>query len=85
MEVFAWTGGVKCGQGVTQLVDSQVVYSINVSADGMLTPGCGKEGSVVHFQVGDYKMVAAVSWNTDRVLYVPLSTQAWVYIPMLYR
>jgi hypothetical protein len=85
MEVFAWTGGVKCGQGITQLVDKQVVYSINVSADGSLTPGCGKEGSVVHFQVGDYKMVTAVSWNTDRVWYVPLSTQAWVYIPMLYR
>jgi hypothetical protein len=85
MEVFAWTGGVKCGQGRTQLVNGQVVYSINVSADGSITPGCGKAGSVVHFQVGDYKMVAAVSWNTDRVWYVPLSTRGWVYLPMLYR
>ena len=85
MEVFAWTSGVICGQGVTQLVDGQVVYSVNVSADGALTPGCGKDGSVVHFQVGDYKMVAAVSWSNERVQYVQLSTRAWMYIPMLFR
>ena len=85
MKIFAWTGGVKCGQGKTQLVDGQVVYSINVSADGSVTPGCGREGGVVHFQIEDYKMVAAVPWNTDQVWYVPLSTRAWTYIPIMFR
>ena len=61
MKVFAWTGGVKCGQAKTQLVDGQVVYSINVSADGSVTPGCGREGGVVHFQIEDYRMVASGS------------------------
>ena len=42
MEVFAWTGGVKCGQGITQLVDGQVVYSINVSADGRSPLAAGR-------------------------------------------
>jgi hypothetical protein len=85
MDVFAWTGGVKCGQGVTQLVNGQVVYSVNVSADGPLTPGCGKDGSVIHFQVGDYKMVTTVLWNAEQVWYVPLDSRTRLYIPMLYR
>jgi len=85
MNVFAWTGGVTCGQGITRLVNGQVVYSINVSADGSVTPGCGREGGVVHFQIEDYKMVAAVPWNTEQVWYVPLSTRAWVYLPLMYR
>jgi len=83
MEVFAWTKGVRCGTGVTRLVDKQVVYSINVSANENV--GCGKEGAAIHFQIGFYKMAAIASWNTDRVWYLPLSTEARLYIPMLYR
>jgi hypothetical protein len=85
MEVLAWTNGVKCGQAITQLVDGQVVYTVNVPADGPVTPGCGKYGAMVHFQVGDYRMAAIASWNTERVWQVSLSTRAWVYIPILIR
>ena len=85
MEVLAWTNGKKCGQGMTQLIDGQVVYSVNVSADGPLTPGCGKVGGVVHFQVGEYKMVSTAYWDTDRVWYVDLSTRAWLYFPLMWR
>jgi hypothetical protein len=85
MKVDAWTNGVKCGQGITQLIDDQVVYSVHVSANGALTPGCGKLGGMVHFQVGEYKMAVMASWNTDRVWYVPLSTRAWLYFPLMWR
>jgi len=85
MEVLAWTNNVICGQGTTQLVDGQVVYSVNVSADDQHTPGCGKEGDRVTFQIGSYKMATGAWWNSDKVWYVSLSTRTTLYIPIVTR
>ncbi len=85
MIVTAWINNMVCGQGTTQLVGQQVVYSINIYGDGPITPGCGKDGTPIYFQIGDNKMVSAARWNTDRVWYLPLSTQAYLYFPMVWR
>lgn len=85
MEVIAWTNGVKCGDAVTQLIGGQVVYSINVSADGPVTPKCGKQGDLVYFQVGGHKMTVTTHWNTDRVWYLPLDAQIKLYFPLMGR
>jgi len=58
---------------------------VDISADDPLTPGCGTEGDAVYFQVGDYRMVYGATWNTDRVWYMPLSAQARMYFPMVWR
>jgi hypothetical protein len=65
--VQARVNGTVCGQGRTQLINDQVVYSVDVAADG---PGevanCGAPGRTVTFQVGSQMMGTTANWNNDR-------------------
>ena len=85
MEVIAWANGVKCGDAITQLIDGQVVYAIKISEDSPVTPGCGKEGGLVYFQVGGHKMVSTAHWNNDRVWYMSLTSRLKLYLPLMGR
>jgi len=68
MTVTAWIDGHSCGQGRTRLVDGQVMYTINVFAEGPGgAPGCGAPGRLITFKIGSTAMNALAAWNIDQV------------------
>ncbi len=72
--VTAWINGVLCGQGQTQSLNNQVVYTLNVQPDapgGKV--GCGAAGRVVTFKIGTQAMSTSIGWDIDRVRNVPLT------------
>jgi hypothetical protein len=73
MVVAAWVDGNACGQGETLEVGGEVVYSVNVFADGSRqAAGCGAPGRVVTFEVSSQVMVSTAVWDNDRLWEVAL-------------
>jgi hypothetical protein len=72
MQVTASVDGKACGFGRTIVVDGTYVYTVNVSADGDGTSGCGAAGRVVTFKVGKYPMLVARPWSGSGVWEQPL-------------
>ncbi len=73
MLVTAWIDGNLCGQSETLEVSGQIVYTINVLAEGPGgAAGCGALGRVVTFQVGFQVMVSTAKWDNSRVWERPL-------------
>ncbi len=97
MIIEAWVGAggeaVFCGQGVTQIVDGQVVYSIDVWAASASQPGCGQPGRPVRFKVKDQAVILLIgdpvrsdlAWNNDRVWEVTLSPGYRIFLPAVSR
>jgi hypothetical protein len=86
MTVTAWIDGHQCGQSETLEMDGQVVYSLNVFADGPGgAVGCGAADKTVAFQVGSQMMYSKPEWDNSRVWYQPLSDQtlAYIYLPLV--
>ncbi len=82
--VKAWIGGNMCGQGITQNVGGDIVYSLNVVADGPGgTVGCGAPGRIVSFTVSDRPMNSHVSWNNAAVWKVDLAAAYYIYLPLI--
>jgi hypothetical protein len=80
--------GHLCGQGQTIEVSGEVVYSINVFADGPGgAPGCGAPGREVTFEIGSQVMEPTVTWDNSRVWELALSPafQYRVYLPLVLR
>jgi subtilisin-like proprotein convertase family protein len=72
--VTAWINEVPCGQGLTQVINNQIVYTLNVKPDasGGKT-GCGAPGRSVTFKIGAQAMNTSIGWDIDRVWYLPLA------------
>ena len=86
MPVIAWVDGNLCGQSETLEVESQVVYSVNVFADGVgSSAGCGVPERLVTFQVSSQVMVPTAVWNNSRLRELPLipDSQRRVYLPLI--
>jgi hypothetical protein len=88
LPVTARVDGHLCGQGQTIEVSGEVVYSINVFADGPGgAPGCGAPGREVTFEIGSQVMEPTVTWDNSRVWELALSPafQYRVYLPLVLR
>jgi len=82
--VTAWINGKLCGQGRTLQVDDQVVYTINVFADGPGgAAGCGALGQIVKFQVGSQIVTSTAVWDNNRLWEVPLVVGHRLYLPLI--
>jgi hypothetical protein len=86
MTVTAWINGVQCGQGRTLDMSGQVMYTLNVLADGPGgVAGCGDLGRKVVFKVGDQVMSPEVAWDNNQVWQVNLAPVYRVYLPVVLR
>ncbi len=64
MRVLASIGDTECGERLTQEVDGQVVYSVNVVAEGPGgLPNCGAPGRVVLFRIASVPMAPIAIWD----------------------
>jgi hypothetical protein len=88
MEVTATIDGNLCGRAETMEVTGQVVYAINVFAEGPGDwAGCGAPGRVMAFSVRSEPMVSTAVWNNSRVWELPLRplAQEHIYLPLVVR
>ena len=86
MAVTAWVNGKQCGQGQTLRVNGQVMYTLNVFADGPGgAAGCGDAGRQVTFIVNSQLMSPTVGWDNNQVWQVNLLSVYRVYLPLVLR
>jgi hypothetical protein len=89
MEVTAWISGNSCGRAETMAVGGQVVYAINVLAEGDgeddrgTAAGCGAPGREVTFRVDSRLMEPRVAWDISRLWEVTLQPGWPVYLPLV--
>ncbi|MBN1810662.1 MAG: VCBS repeat-containing protein [Anaerolineae bacterium] len=84
MEVMAWVDGHLCGRGETLEKSGQVVYSVNVLADGPGgSVGCGAPGREVAFLVGSQDMIPTAAWDNNQVWELELRPIGRIYLPLL--
>ena len=77
LAVEAWVAGRLCGQSQTLLSNGEIVYSVNVNADGPGGAiGCGAPGRSIIFSVNGQTMLPLVAWNNDQIWNVPLRSAA---------
>jgi hypothetical protein len=67
MTVLAYVRDAVCGRGRTLELNGQVVYAINVSADGPGAANCGVPGRKVTFQVDSRVMKPTTTWDNNQV------------------
>jgi len=63
--VTAFVDGQVCGRGDTLLDGGQVVYRIDVAADGWAAPGCGAPGRAITFEIVGHAALLPTPWNND--------------------
>jgi hypothetical protein len=91
MQVTAWISGNSCGRAETMAVGEQVVYAINVLAEGDgeddrgTAAGCGAPGRDVTFRVDSRLMVPRVAWDISRLWEVTLQPSWAVCLPLVVR
>ena len=91
MTVTAWIDGHLCGRAETMAVGGQVVYAVNVLAEGDgeddrgTAAGCGAPGREVTFVVGSRLMVPRIAWDISRLWEVTLQPGWPVYLPLIVR
>jgi hypothetical protein len=66
-------------------VGEQVVYAVNVLAEGETAVGCGAPGKRVTFRVDGRTMMTSAVWDDRRVWNVALQPGRYVYLPLLLR
>jgi len=84
----AWVNGNLCGQGVTLEVNGQIMYTINMLAQGAeYGAGCGMLGRQQTFRFGTRVMGAPISWDNDRVWQLPLvaAPVKRLHLPLIFR
>jgi hypothetical protein len=65
--VIARIGDIVCGQSQTRRVDDQIVFSIEVAAEGLGgVDGCGAPGRQVDITIGS--LVLSTAWDNSRVM-----------------
>ena len=77
-----------CGQATTQIIDGQVVYTIDVFAEGSSNAiGCGAPGRTVRFQVEGKTSATFILWDNAEVRELPLAFAVGehrLYLPKLF-
>jgi len=85
MTLTAFINGVACGQAVTRDYGGQVVYVLNVFADGMGSEGCGASGRVVTVKAGATTL-GTVAWSVGAVQEVTLApANLQLFLPLIQR
>jgi len=82
MPVTAWVNDLLCGQGIVQSQAGKLVYTLNVAADALNTPGCGAPGQLVSFKVGS-QQYSTVLWNNDQIWQVDIQPVVQVFLPLV--
>jgi hypothetical protein len=86
MPVLARVNGTICGRGNTRAVGGQIVYVVDVLADGSgAAAGCGAAGRIVTFQLGDRMLGATAVWDNSRPHELSLGAHARAYLPAVRR
>jgi hypothetical protein len=85
MQIAAWIDGHFCGQGRTLEADGEVVYTVNVFAEGLGHTDCGAPGRKVTFQVDSRLMVPRAAWDNNQLDEVTLIPAVIVYLPLVMR
>lgn len=99
MKITAWIADHLCGQGQTQAIAGEIVYTLDVFAAGPENGGlCGVPGKPVRFHITPWAtyvgsdvtwMQTQGIWQNDSVHYLPLSpaekTTFRVYLPLILR
>jgi hypothetical protein len=92
MTVTAWVQPVDtlCGQGRTYEWNEQVVYVVDVFADGDPggRTGCGTPGHTVRFDIAQQAMSPTATWDNRQLWHLdlsPASGQHRVYMPLILR
>jgi hypothetical protein len=86
LPVLAQVDGRLCGQSQTMEVNGEVVYSVNVFADGPGgAAGYGAPGREVTFEIGSQVMGTTAIWDNSRVWELVLSPtfQHRIYLPLV--
>jgi subtilisin-like proprotein convertase family protein len=83
MPVGAWVNGVLCGLGQTLDVQGQLMYTINVSANGPSKPGCGTLGQPVIFRIGSFAVATTAAWDNHRPMRLDLPALTQVFLPIV--
>jgi len=83
LPVQALINGVVCGESITQAIDGQIVYSLNVAGDGSRNPACIGAGQQVVIVVAG-RPLGVVAWQNDSVLQVAVNG-AKLYFPIILR
>jgi hypothetical protein len=82
-------GDIPCGRTRTREVDGQVVYVVDVFADGgpgTPTHGCGASGRTVRFDLDGLPMFPVDTWDNRRLWHVDLATASGrIYLPLVLR
>ena len=81
LPVSAWVDGALCGASSTLLENGEMVYAINVFADGPDTPGCGAPGKIITFQVGEQLIPITAVWENSDVHEFLLGNGYSLYLP----
>jgi hypothetical protein len=82
MPVLARVNDTVCGESVTQSLEGQLVFSVNVSAAGTGdTADCGLFGQTVSFEIGGYTLSQTSIWDNSR----PRNLGSFVYLSLLRR
>jgi hypothetical protein len=86
MLVTARIDGHLCGQARTRQVGDQVVYVIDVLAEGNgQAVGCGAAGRTVTFEFDDRWMSASVPWDNHHLWELILNPNLVVFLPLIGR
>lgn len=74
MALTAWIGDYGCGQAETLDIEGEVMYRIDVLAEGPGgAAGCGAPGRTVTFQVASQVMAPTAAWDNNRQQELALS------------
>jgi len=82
--VTAWVEGRLCGQGRTLALARQVVYVVDVNAQGQ-EGYCGALGSRVTFEIDGIPMNLAALWDNNRLWELNLFDSQRLYLPVIRR
>ncbi len=89
MELLAKVGDSVCGRAVTQEIDGQVVYVMDVLAAGSgASAGCGSAGSRLSFELAGMPLGTTATWDNSRSHILTLNlteTDQRIYLPLVAR
>ena len=86
MAVTAQVADRICGQSQTLEVDGEIVYAIQVQAEGFNSgSGCGSPGRPVTFSIDGRTMLPFPGWDNTRLWEVPVKPAIQIFLPIIRR
>jgi hypothetical protein len=76
ISVTGWIGNELCGTSTIQEVSGRLAYVLSVGSEDITNPssGCGREGEMVQFMVGEWMMDNAHIWDNSAAWFHSLDT-----------